>query len=47
MWDLSQTLAIGFKAWCQVYMFKSGLFVVPNPAAALLGSRLQMPADVE
>lgn len=47
MRDLSQKLAIGFKAWCQVYMFNSGLFVVPNPAASLLGARLQMPTDVE
>lgn len=46
MRDLSQTLAIGFKAGCQVYMFNGGLFVVPNPAASLLGSRLQMSADV-
>lgn len=47
MWDLSQTLAVGFKAWCQVCMFNSGVFVVPHPAVSLLRSRLQMPADAE
>ncbi len=45
MRDLSQTLVLkhGARFTCLIV----GLFVVPNLAASLLGSRLQMPADVE